>query len=112
MLRALHLPTETNTPLQRGDLDMATLEEQIPGPYYVPANTAVFSQPQFFQENRQRNGLVVDEYGEMLGLITLEDIIEELDRRVHHIDSVKSERPLLGCGGTGRRRALVARNQP
>jgi len=33
---------------------------------------------QFFQENRQRFGLVVDEYGEIEGLITLEDIIEEL----------------------------------
>jgi len=65
-------------PLQRGDLDMPMLEEQLQAPYFVPANTPVFTQLQFFQENRQRLGLVVDEYGEVLGLITLEDIIEEI----------------------------------
>ncbi len=47
-------------------------------PYFIPSNTPVFSQLRFFQENRQRLGLVVDEYGELLGLVTLEDIIEEL----------------------------------
>jgi len=65
-------------PLQRGDLDIGTLETQIQAPYFVPANTPVFTQLQFFQENRQRLGMVVDEYGEVLGLVTLEDIIEEL----------------------------------
>jgi Mg2+/Co2+ transporter CorB len=46
-------------------------------PYYIPAGTAVFSQLAFFQENHQRIGFVVDEYGEILGVLTLEDIIEE-----------------------------------
>jgi Mg2+/Co2+ transporter CorB len=45
--------------------------------YYIPAGTGVFSQLAFFQENRQRIGFVVDEYGEIVGLLTLEDIIEE-----------------------------------
>lgn len=65
-------------PLQRGELDIAEIEAQIQAPYYIPARTPVFTQLQFFQENRQRIGLVVDEYGEVLGLVTLEDILEEI----------------------------------
>ena len=56
---------------------MNVLISQLQPPYYIPAGTAVFSQLAFFQENRQRIGFVVDEYGEILGLLTLEDIIEE-----------------------------------
>jgi Mg2+/Co2+ transporter CorB len=57
--------------------DEAALVEQIQAPYYIPAGTPAFSQLAFFQENRQRIGFVVDEYGDILGLLTLEDIIEE-----------------------------------
>ena len=59
------------------DFDEAALLSHLQLPYYIPAGTAVFSQLAFFQENRQRIGFVVDEYGEILGLLTLEDIIEE-----------------------------------
>lgn len=57
--------------------DESALLQQLQAPYYIPAGTAVFSQLTFFQENRQRIGFVVDEYGEIQGLLTLEDIIEE-----------------------------------
>lgn len=59
------------------EFDEATLIQQLQPPYYIPAGTPVFSQLAFFQENRQRIGFVIDEYGEILGLLTLEDIIEE-----------------------------------
>lgn len=54
------------------------LLEQLSDPYFIPSGTQVYAQLQFFRENRQRLGLVVDEYGEILGLVTLEDIIEEI----------------------------------
>ncbi|HAG75709.1 MAG TPA: magnesium and cobalt efflux protein CorC, partial [Thauera sp.] len=54
------------------------IRELLTRPYFVPADTPLYSQIQFFQENQQRLAFVVDEYGEILGLITLEDIIEEL----------------------------------
>lgn len=59
------------------DLDQNELLAQLQSPYYIPSGTPVFSQLAFFQENRQRIGFVVDEYGEILGLLTMEDIIEE-----------------------------------
>ncbi len=60
-----------------GEFDKAALLEQMQPAYYIPAGTGVFSQLAFFQENRQRIGFIVDEYGEIVGLLTLEDIIEE-----------------------------------
>ena len=61
-----------------GAIDHAALRERMSEPYFIPAATPIYTQLQFFRENRQRMGLVVDEYGEIEGLVTLEDIIEEL----------------------------------
>lgn len=45
-------------------------------PYYVPESTQLFAQLKNFQKNGSEVALVVDEYGEVTGLITLEDLIE------------------------------------
>jgi Mg2+/Co2+ transporter CorB len=64
--------------LHAGQLDEAALMEVLDDPYFVPASTSALAQMQYFQENRERVALVVDEYGEVMGLVTLEDIIEEM----------------------------------
>jgi len=64
--------------LGEGELDKDALVGLLTDPYYVPADTPALAQLQYFQENRQRLALVVDEYGELQGLLTLEDIIEEI----------------------------------
>ena len=46
--------------------------------YYVPTGTPLNTQLLNFQRERRRNGLVVNEYGDILGLVTLEDILEEI----------------------------------
>ena len=47
-------------------------------PYYVPEKTHLFSQLKNFQKNGKEVALVVDEYGDITGLITLEDLIEQV----------------------------------
>lgn len=61
-----------------GTLDHQLLRQDLVAPYFIPAETPAYAQLGFFRENRQRFGLVVDEYGELLGLVTIEDIIEEM----------------------------------
>jgi Mg2+/Co2+ transporter CorB len=66
-------------PLQQaGELDAVHLRTILRPPYFVPGGTPLLAQLQQFQNDRQRLGLVVDEYGELQGLVTIEDIVEEI----------------------------------
>jgi Mg2+/Co2+ transporter CorB len=60
------------------DLEHHHFKELLSEPYFIPCGTPVLQQLQFFQENQERVGLVVDEYGVLQGLVTIEDILEEL----------------------------------
>lgn len=63
---------------QEEPLDNDALREIISEPYFIPSGTPLYTQIQQFQENQERIALIVDEYGEFKGLITLEDILEEV----------------------------------
>ena len=60
------------------DFEPAELEEICTEPYYIPEGTPLHTQLLNFQRQKKRNGLVVDEYGVILGMVTLEDILEEI----------------------------------
>ncbi len=64
--------------LQEETLDLDQLREILNEPYFIPSDTPLLKQLQQFQERHTRLGLVVDEYGELLGLVTLENILEEI----------------------------------
>jgi Mg2+/Co2+ transporter CorB len=60
------------------EIDAERLRPLLRPPYFVPVGTPLLTQLQQFQADRQRFGLVVDEYGELQGLVTIEDIVEEI----------------------------------
>jgi Mg2+/Co2+ transporter CorB len=64
--------------IQRENFGGSELRELLHEPYFIPSDTALLSQLHHFQERHFRLGLVVDEYGELLGLVTLENILEEI----------------------------------
>jgi Mg2+/Co2+ transporter CorB len=77
MLGALRVRDVLNL-VQNEELTQEKLRQLVREPNYVPAGTPLFSQLQNFQEQQDRISLVVDEYGELMGLVTLEDILEEM----------------------------------
>jgi Mg2+/Co2+ transporter CorB len=64
--------------LQEEAFDPETFRTWLREPYYIPSGTSLYVQLTQFQATRQSLGLVVDEYGELLGLVTVEDILEEI----------------------------------
>jgi len=64
--------------LVSGDMDKDKLVKLVREPLFIPEGTPLSRQLLNFQRQRRRIGLVVDEYGDIQGLATLEDILEEL----------------------------------
>ena len=63
---------------EHGTIDRRSLMNQIREPYFTPEATPLHTQLVNFQQQQRRFGIVVDEYGVVQGVVTLEDILEEI----------------------------------
>lgn len=89
VLGFLHLRSVSQIFDGKGRLDRSGLESHLQSVYFVPEGTPVQTQLLNFQRQKRRLALVVDEYGSVLGLITLEDILEQV---VNLVASVNPDR--------------------
>lgn len=64
--------------LTSGQLDAEELKRSLRSPYFIPEGTSLTRQLLEFQSRERRMALVVDEYGDIQGMVTLEDILEEI----------------------------------
>lgn len=64
--------------IQKDGLDRAALEREMDKPYFIPEITPLHTQLMNFQKKKMPLAVVVDEYGEVMGLVALEDILEEI----------------------------------
>nr|MBP9692345.1 CBS domain-containing protein [Alphaproteobacteria bacterium] len=60
------------------DLEKLNIETIASAPWFIPETTTLFSQLAAFRQRREHFALVVDEYGDLQGMVTLEDILEEI----------------------------------
>ena len=60
------------------EITLDELRAEFREPYFIPESTSLNTQLLNFQREKRRIGLVVDEYGDIQGLVTLEDLLEEI----------------------------------
>lgn len=79
LLKAIHKNSITGADKQAsGDLSKLKLRDFTTDPWFIPDNALVIHQLHAFREKRSHVALVIDEYGDLQGLVTLEDILEEI----------------------------------
>jgi len=81
--------------MRENKLTQETLEQAIIEPYFIPSGTTLTTQLLNFRKIKRRIGLVVDEYGDIQGLVALDEILEEIvgDFTAHAIGNIEDVHP-------------------
>ncbi|MCB1865982.1 MAG: HlyC/CorC family transporter [Chromatiales bacterium] len=61
-----------------GSFDVANVRALLHEPYFIPDGTPLYQQMQNFQREKRRSALVVNEYGDVIGLVTMQDLLAEI----------------------------------
>ena len=77
IIGTIHMRDITNL-YAKEEINLGAIKALIRAPYFIPEGTRLSLQLEHFKTKKRRLGLVVDEYGEVLGLLALEDILEEI----------------------------------
>jgi len=97
VLHAKELLREIQSGTSIDQIDLIALSSD---PWFIPEQTLLLEQLETFRKRRQHFALVVDEYGSLIGVVTLEDIIEEIVGEIddeHDVVSKKTELDADGC---------------
>ncbi len=80
---------------QEGDVSKVKFDELPSEPWFIPDTTSLLDQLQAFRSRREHFAVVVDEYGSLMGIVTLEDILEEIVGEIEdeHDTPVRGVRP-------------------
>jgi Mg2+/Co2+ transporter CorB len=62
----------------KDEINVSKIKEIIREPYFIPEGTPLSQQLEHFKNQKRRLGIVVDEYGEVKGMVVLDDILEEI----------------------------------
>jgi len=77
IIGTIHMRDVVNS-YAKGEVEMSQIQELIREPYFIPEGTPLSQQLEHFKSQKRRLGIVVDEYGEVQGMVVLDDILEEI----------------------------------
>ena len=77
IIGTIHMRDVVNS-YAKGEAEMSQIKELIREPYFIPEGTPLSQQLEHFKSQKRRLGIVVDEYGEVQGMVVLDDILEEI----------------------------------
>ena len=77
IIGTIHMRDVVNS-FAKGETDISQIKELIRKPYFIPEGTLLSQQLEHFKNQKRRLGIVVDEYGEVQGMVVLDDILEEI----------------------------------